>query len=220
MTNLLQSKAKNILAIVFSSVYAFTVFLNFNFNLALYGSWRYIINSIFTNSISLLLPVAIIVFIALKNNQGAFKKLLLPIVFGVVLTKGTYTLFMSFANTFTVLNRDIEPLLLITLFLSCLSFAAVVLMFVGTLGSFKNIALLKYGALASAIILALIFLLSFILAGGFTYFETISDSEISTPLLWFNQIKSWLRFLSQILFYIGLFILFPAKKREKEEITA
>lgn len=215
MTNLLQSKAKNILAIVFSSIYAFTVFLNFN--LALYGSLRYTINSIFTDTISLLLPVAIIVFIALKNNQGAFKKLLLPIVFGVVLVKGTYTLFMSFANTFTILNRDIEPLLLITLFLSCLSFAAVVLMFVGTLGSFKNIALLKYGALASAIILALIFLLSFILAGGFTYFKTIS--EISSPLLWFNQIKSWLRFLSQILFYIGIFILFPTKKTlcEKEQ---
>ena len=218
MTNLLQSKAKNILAIMFSSIYAFMVFFNFNFNVVLYGSWRYTINSIFTNSISSLLPVAIIVFIALKNNQGAFKKLLLPIVFGAVLVKGTYTLFMSFANTFTILNRDIEPLLLITLFLSCLSFAAVVLMFVGTLGSFKNIALLKYGALASAITLALIFLLDFILAGGFTYFETIS--EISSPLLWFNQIKSWLRFLSQILFYIGLFILFPAKKKAKEEITA
>lgn len=90
-------------------------------------------------------------------------------------------------------------------------------MFVGTLGSFKNIALLKYGALASAIILALIFLLDFILAGGFTYFKTIS--EISTPLFLFNQIKSWLRFLSQILFYIGLFILFPTKKTlcEKEQ---
>lgn len=218
MTNLLQSKAKNILAIAFSSIYAFMVFLNFNFNLVLYGSWRYTIISIFTNLLSLLLPVAIIVFIALKNNQGAFKKLLLPIVFGAVLVKGTYTFFMSFANTFTILNRDIEPLLLITLFLSCLSFAAVVLMFVGTLGSFKNIALLKYGALASAIILALIFLLDFILAGGFTYFKTIS--KISAPLFWFNQIKNWLRFLSQILFYIGLFILFPAKKREKEEITA
>ena len=217
MTNLLQSKAKNILAIVFSSIYAFMVFLNFNFNSTLYGSWRYIINAIFTNLLSLLLPVAIIVFIALKNNQGAFKKLLLPIVFGAVLVKGTYTLFMSFANTFTVLNADIEPLLLITLFLSCLSFAAVVLMFVGTLGSFKNIALLKYGALASAIILGLIFLLDFILAGGFTYFKTIS--EISTTLIWFNQIKNRLRFLSQILFYIGLFILFPTKKTlcEKEQ---
>lgn len=114
MTNLLQSKSKNILAIVFSSIYAFMVFLNFNFTL--YGSWRYTINSIFTNTLSLLLPVAIIVFIALKNNQGAFKKLLLPIVFGAVLVKGTYTLFMSFANTFTVLNADIEPLHLITLF--------------------------------------------------------------------------------------------------------
>lgn len=218
MTNLLQSKAKNILAIVFSSIYAFMVFLNFNFNFTLYGSWRNTINAIFTNVASLILPVAVIVFIALRNKDFSFKKWLLPITFGLMLIKSTYTLFMSFANTFSVFNGDIEPLHLISLLFPCLSFAAMIIMFIGTLGNFKLVALLKYGALSYSVLVLLFLVFDFIAAGGFQYFEAISEFSLPVTFL-INYARTLIVFIAQILFYIGLFILFPTKKIlcEKEQ---
>ena len=217
MTNLLQSKAKNILAIIFSCFYAFMTFIGFDFNFAHYANLRYAVNTISSNVASLFLPVAVIVFIALRNKDFSFKKWLLPITFGLMLIKSTYTLFMSFANTFSVFNGDIEPLLLISLLFPCLSFAAMIIMFIGTLGNFKLAALLKYGALSYAVITLLFLVFDFIAAGGFQYFEAISEHSLPVTFL-INYARTLMVFIAQILFYIGLFILFPTKKTlcEKE----
>ena len=92
-------------------------------------------------------------------------------------------------------------------------------MFVGTLGDFKLAALLKYGALSYAVITLLFLVFDFIAAGGLEYFEKISALTDSVTF-WIIYIRSLMVFIAQILFYIGLFILFPAKKKAKEQITA
>ena len=219
MTNFLQSKAKNIMAIIFSCFYAFMTFIGFDFNFAHYANLRYAVNTISSNVALLLLPVAVIVFIALRKKDFTFKKWLLPIAFGLMLVKSAISLYYSVMNTITVLGEESLLILWIMLVFSLVAFAAMTVIFIGTLGNFKLAALLKYGALSYAVITLLFLVFDFIAAGGLEYFEKISDLTDSVTF-WIIYIRSLMVFIAQILFYIGLFILFPAKKKAKEEITA
>ena len=219
MTNFFESKAKNIMAIIFSCFYAFMTFIGFDFNFAHYANLRYAVNTILSNVALLLLPVAVIVFIALRKKDFTFKKWLLPIAFGLMLVKSAITLYYSVMNTITVLGEESPLILWIMLVFSLVAFAAMTVIFIGTLGNFKLAALLKYGALSYAVITLLFLVFDFIAAGGLEYFEKISDLTDSVTF-WIIYIRSLMVFIAQILFYIGLFILFPAKKKAKEEITA
>ncbi len=219
MTNFFESKAKNIMAIIFSCFYAFMTFIGFDFNFAHYANLRYAVNTISSNVALLLLPVAVIVFIALRKKDFTFKKWLLPIAFGLMLVKSAITLYYSVMNTITVFDGEIHVTVLSLLIITALSFVAIAVMFVGTLGDFRLAALLKYGALSYAVITLLFLVFDFIAAGGLEYFEKISDLTDSVTF-WIIYIRSLMVFIAQILFYIGLFILFPAKKKAKEQITA
>ena len=214
MTNFLQSKAKNIMAIIFSGLYSIMIILNSNIKFSYFSNLRYAVNSIVTTLSILLLPVFVVLLIILNKKPFAFKKWMLPIVFGLMVVKGAVTLYYSVMNTITVFDGEIHVTVLSLLIITALSFVAIAVMFVGTLGDFKLVGLFKYAALSQAVILTAGFVLDFIYMGGFRYFQRLPYEYTGAT------ITNLIYLLSQILFYIGLFILFPAKKKAKEEITA
>lgn len=211
MNSILQNKTKNITATAFSAFYAVMIILNFNSDLFVNQNIQKIVNFLLSNILPLFLPVLIIAFISLKNKTFAFKKWLLPVAFGLLLIKNSITLCLTILNSFSSFGEKLPTQLLILLICSLVSFVALLGMFIGTLFDFKYITLLKYGALIQAIVFAFTLVFEFIRLGGFQYFETISLSGYSQQLLP-TFIISTTKALSQIMFYIGIFILTTNKK--------
>lgn len=214
MTNFFESKAKNIMAIIFSALFSVMIILNSNIKFSYFSNLRYAVNSIVTTLSILLLPVFLVFLIILNKKPFAFKKSMLPIAFGLMLVKSAITLYYSVMNTITVFDGEIHVTVLSLLIITALSFVAIAVMFVGTLGDFKLVGLFKYAALSQAVILTAGFVLEFAYLGGFRYFQRLPYEYTCATIM------NLIYLLSQILFYIGLFILFPAKKKAKEEITA
>ncbi len=208
MNSILNSRAKNITAIVFSALYAVMIVLNSNIKLVAFQNLRYAVNSVAMLLWSLSLPIFLIVFIALKYTETSFKKWILPIAFSLSLIKNAITLYSSFKSIILVAETEVHLLIWVELALSCLLFAGRVLMFLGTLDNFKLIALFKYGTLAYILLTVVSLITGFIYVGGFTYFQNI-PAEYRVL-----SITPFLLSLTNILFYIGLFLLTTNKKEK------
>lgn len=209
MNAVLKNDKKSIIAIAFAAFYVLTLILNMDFLVEfVFRSLRYAINSIILYIAPLITPVLVIIFLLLQDREYKLKNWLFPIAFGVKLILALISMRSTF-NTITLLfSLSIKaPIAYFLVLCSLLSFIAVIFIFIGTLFEFKYLNLLKYGALAFAVLSFISLILDFISAGGFKYFESYSAA---TSINW----TAFASLLGSVLFNIGIFILFANKKKQ------
>lgn len=184
--SLLQNEKKRILAICFTSFYMLTLVINSDF-----------VELIFFQNFEHALPVIsaalTLLFLFSKNKDYRLKKWLLPITFGIIFIENFgLTLFNLLSSRIIITN------MVLFIAIKLLTCTAIVLMFIGTLRNFKYINLLKYGALAYAVI----------------SFVNFIDVIISVIRL---SIPSFMQIFGLTLYYLGIFILATNKKSLKAE---
>ena len=188
----LQNKRRRIIAVCFSGLYLVSlVFSAEFFSMLTFQNSRYVL--------SLIPVVAIFIFLILANKSYPLKNLLLPVAFGVKLTGNLYTIYSALFSSYI---RFADTLSLIISCVLSLIFGA---MFVGTILKEKGVYLLKYGALSCALITTVNYIR--------TLFSWSADfvGTLDLNFFWLHR-DMFLQPILLVTFYIGLFILFPAKK--------
>ena len=203
MDFLFSNKKKNILAICFSALHIIMLILNANFQLSLFQNLRYAINSLVTYLTPIIPPILLLVCLFACKKECSFKKWLLPIAFGIPVTSS----FISLLSIFSIIGTLVSiPQNRPILFCSFLMFLSIILVFIGTLTSDKNINFLKYGALSYALLNFVVLIIDFINAGGFAYLKNIPAGVYPINII------AFIRTISCALFYLEIFILTTNKK--------
>lgn len=177
--------------------------LDIDFRLPFFLNLRYTINSLAIYLMPLITPVLVLIFMFSKSKEYKGKKWLFPIAFGVKIINDLLLIHSNFYMIGLIVS---VPKLLLTFLCSCLMFAAVVFIFIGTLFDFKYSNLLKYGALSCALLTFATLIVEFNAVGGFKYLQSISFGAPATYLI------EWIRTLTCVLFYIGIFVSTSNKK--------
>lgn len=219
MNNILNNKRKNIIAICFTAFYLIMLLLDSHIDFDYFINVRFVINSILIGEIlPLITPVFVLIFLFSANKEYKCKKWLLPIAFLVTLISQFFALYPLIYNY----NYNLivsAPQYAIGILCSCLMFIAKIFTFIGTLFNFKYLKFLKHGALGCAIIYFISIIIDFIYIVEHLYFINIftNDYGIKDVLFdYFNyfDLTLFIKMISCILFYIGIFILTNTKKED------
>ena len=180
---LLQNKITKVVAIVFAFVYVFSLVFS-----------REFLGMLFLQNLLYFLPMATaiitLVYLLASNKNFWWKKWALPTAFLLTIIYKYVFCVLGFVNIDFALTDAMRGIGFMCLLL-CL--IASIFMFLGTLFDFKYLYLLRYGALAAAVLSYISFLTIEI------SFEYISFADISKTF-------------GEILFYIGFFVLTFNKK--------
>ncbi len=199
MELLFKNKTKNIIAIVSSALY----FVYLIIMLAQSG-----ISLTFQSANRLLLAAGIGVFLfavlTVKMNYG-FKKYILTLSFGLL---SLAYLISSITAFITILFYLDEPLVVAMFALNFVILAGHILCFVSALFEFRNIKLLRLGAVLYIASTVLLLLLDFINVGGFEYFSSLPHEMIAISV--YSAIKT----VVILMFYISLLLFTTNKESE------
>lgn len=196
--NSIFKEKRNIIATAFIAFYTVMLILDIDFRLPFFQNIRYTVNALITYLLPLIPPILVLIFLFSLDKEYQLKKWLLPIAFGLKIIGA----FISLCSSFASINYFISsPLYTIIFLCSCLTFIAIVFMFIGTLFDFKYINLLKYGALSCAVLFIAVLIIDFIAAGGFAYLKSVPAGVSAINFV------ALIRAFSGILFYIGIFIV-------------
>ncbi|MBR2860491.1 MAG: hypothetical protein IKB86_01475 [Clostridia bacterium] len=191
-------KIKNLIPIIFTTIYAILLALDVNFNVSLFGNLQYAVNSLVVYLLPLICPVLVLIFLLCENKEFALKKWLLPVALGVNIASINLTL----ASWPLLVYSYYDPMQLeIVLWSLRILLITTLLTFVGALFYSKNIFLLRYGALASSITNLVIFVLSFHYHPIFFTFAYM-DSNYGSR----NIILTQALMVALALFYLGIFV--------------
>ena len=205
MNYVFRNKKKNIVAICFSVFYIVMLILKIDFRVSLFENLRYAVNSLFVYLTPMIAPVFILILIFTYKKDYKFKTWLLPIAFGVNLILSVLTQISNIPNMKLIVS--LYRLKYIPGFLCSFSMCiAIALMFLGTLFNLKHIKLLKFGALAYAILCLCSTIIAFLKVGGITYIQSVLTGHSAINIVALVQL------VSCALFYIGIFILTTNKK--------
>ena len=199
ITNLLlQNQKKNIVAICITCLYIITLARE-------PMAWQlYSRSYIFTFTLPLLSAFLFLVFLFSKNANYSLKSWLLPFALAGELISGLFSICSSLRN------MDIQlkyiPLYPVNFAFSCLMVILSAIMFTGALFNFKYINLLKYGALAYAVLCLCSTIIEFLNVGGIAYIQSV-PAEYSAI-----NIVALVQLVSRALFYIGIFIITTNKR--------
>lgn len=201
------NKKKNILAICFSVLYIVTLILKIDFRVSLFQNLRYTINSLFVYLTPMIVPAFILTLIFTYEKDYKFKTWLLPIAFCVNLILSVLTQISNIPSMQLIVN--LYGLKYIPSFLCSFSMCvAIVLMFLGTLFNLRYIKLLKYGALAYAILCLCSTIIEFLNVGGIAYIQSVPAEYSAINIVALGQL------VSCALFYVGIFILTTNKENK------
>ena len=212
MNNILNNKRKNIIAICFTTFYLIMLILDSHIDFDYFINVRFVINSILIGEIlPLITPVFVLIFLFSANKEYKLKKWLLPIAFLVTLISQFFALYHVIYNYKLIV---IAPRYAISVLWSCLMLIADIFMFIGTLFNFKYLKLLKYGALACALIKFISIIIEVINnIENFYFVDLINNSYgIGSVLFDYFNLTLFIKMISFILFYIGIFILTNTKE--------
>ncbi len=147
--------------------------------------------------------VSMVVYFFLPDDNK-IKPWLFPIGFAILSVFQLLSAVVTVYHTFSLLL--VIPRLLVTVLLTLVYFAGDLLCFAGSLCNFKRIQFMKIGALLCVAVLVLMYVLEFISVGGFEYFNRVPDDIIVFIIISFS------RYITVILFYVGMFLLSTNKK--------
>ncbi len=211
MNNILNNKRKNILTICFTAFYIMMLILNIDIHLPFIQSPRYAINSLIIYLTPIITPALVLVFLFTYQKEYPFKKWLLPIAFLVTLISQFLTLYPSFYRYDLIVSA---PRYAIGVLCSCLMFIAKIFTFIGTLFNFKYLKFLKYGALGCALITFVSIIIEVINNIENFYFVHLLNNSygIDSVLFDYFNLTLFIKMISSILFYIGIYILTNTKE--------
>lgn len=145
---LFESKARNILAIVFSVIYILSLALgsgisimHFDFDAA---AFRYLINTVVILLLNVSAPLTLILAAATKGKSKLLRKYFVPIGFGI---RCILALGLAFSSGELALIGGNDIMGIVLYIFVCLQGIAVILMFIGTLYDFEHSAILKWGSI-------------------------------------------------------------------------
>ena len=207
MDYVFSDKKKNIFAVCFSALYIVMLTLKIDFRVSLFQNLRYTINSLFVYLIPMIVPAIILTLIFTYKKDYKFKTWLLPIAFGINLILSILTQIANIPSMQLIVN--LYGLKYIPSFLCSFSMCiAIALMFLGTLFNLRHIKLLKYGALAYAVLCLCSTIIEFLNVGGIAYIQSVPAEYPAINIL------ALVRLVSCTLFYVGIFILTTNKKNK------
>ncbi len=192
---------KRMIATAFTLIYTVLLITDVNFAIPpLFQSWRYAVNSLLMYFMPLITSALTLVYLLSLHKEYPFKKCLLPIAFAVNFVNALISVIMNFP---VAVSASAGHLFIMSYGCSCLYLIAIAFMFAGT---FKRTELLRYGALGCAALSLAILIIVFIQAGGFTYLQVILQGAPAMNIL------VLIRYLAQMLFYIGVYIFASGKR--------
>ncbi len=214
MNNILNNKRKNIIAICFTAFYLIMLLLDSHIDFDYFINVRFVINSILIGEIlPLITPVFVLIFLFSANKEYKCKKWLLPIAFLVTLISQFFALYPVIYNFDLIVSA---PQYAIGVLCSCIMFIAKIFTFIGTLFNFKYLKFLKYGALGCALITFVSIIIEVINnIENYIFLQLLNNSYgIDSVLFDYFNLTLFIKMISCILFYIGIFILTNTKKED------
>ena len=187
---LLQNKKHRSVAICFTSIYAIESIL--------FEKIGTILSEHYYTVFLHITPIALVlVFLLSTNTVSKYKHWLLTGAFGIVLLTNINSILLNFNYWLTYGNKYNNA---VSLVFACLNTASAVAMVIGSVCDLKFIYLLKYGALAKAVILLINAVITVV--SVFVKAETVELAFERLGLLY----DVFLGSLCCILFFVGIFI--------------
>lgn len=197
---LFQNKTKHKVAICFTILYTLIQVIDLS-------PWNVTaLNDLVLNTLPLISVVLFLLFLLLKDEKYTFKKWLLPTSLGIRLFINVYVIASNLIDIELLIKYI--PLYYVSIIFSCLTILASAFMFIGSLFNFKYINLLKYGALATALLSLFVLIFNAVYANAFANQPIDWISALTQNL--FQIISS----LIQSAYFMGIFILTTNKKKE------
>lgn len=158
-----------------------------------------------TNTFVSLIPIFLILcYFFFVDKTFKFKKFMFPLAFGIIVYKNLYSVVISIIGT--PKNFDFEKEIIILFAISLLLLLFNILCFIGALFEFKILILLKIGCIGYISTIIIMQIYEFIALGGMDYINSIPKDMLPINII------SFVKYLSIILFYLGIFILTTNKK--------
>ena len=158
-----------------------------------------------TNTFVSLIPIFLILcYFFFVDKTFKFKKFMFPLAFGIIVYKNLYSVVISIIGT--PKNFDFEKEIIILFAISLLLLLFNILCFIGALFEFKILILLKIGCIGYISTIIIMQIYEFIALGGMDYINSIPKEMLPISII------SLAKYLSIILFYLGIFILTTNKK--------
>ena len=158
-----------------------------------------------TNTFVSLIPMFLILcYLILEDKTFKFKKYIFPLAFGIIVYKNLYSVIISIVGTPKNLVFEKEFIIFFVFSLFLLVFN--ILCFIGTLLEFKILILLKIGCIGYMLTILIMLIYEFVALGGMDYINSIPKEMLPINII------SLVKYLSIILFYIGIFILTTNKR--------
>ena len=158
-----------------------------------------------TNSFVSLIPMLLILcYLFFIDKTFKLKKYMFPLAFGIIVYKNLYSVVVSIVGTPKNLSFVKEIIILFALSLFLLLFN--ILCFIGTLFNFRFSIFLKTGCIGYISTIFIMQIYEFAALGGMDYINSIPKEMLPINII------SFVKYLSIILFYLGIFILTTNKK--------
>ena len=160
--------------------------------------------NVINNFVSLIPIFLILCYLFFEVKTLKFKKYIFPLAFGIIVYKNLYSVIISIVGTpkNLVFEKEFIILFVISLFLLVFN----ILCFIGTLLEFKILILLKIGCIGYMLTILIMPIYEFVALGGMDYINSIPKEMLPINII------SLVKYLSIILFYIGIFILTTNKR--------
>lgn len=158
-----------------------------------------------TNTFVSLIPIFLILcYLFFEDKTFKFKKYMFPLAFGIIVYKNLYSVVVSIVGTPKNLCFEKEIIILFAISLFLLLFN--ILCFIGTLFNFRFLIFLRAGCIGYTSTILIMQIYEFIALGGMDYINSIPKDMLPINII------SFVKYLSIILFYLGIFILTTNKK--------